>query len=62
MDSAVIHYRSDNKPEMRYSVEEQAPNGNWVVTFGSNDLRAVRGQHGYYAALGKTVRIIDEHK
>lgn len=59
---AMLHRSKLPKPDMRYSVEEQAPAGNWYPVLGTAHERTAVQHFLYLQNLGRTVRLVDEHK
>jgi hypothetical protein len=55
--------RSQTKADYRYTIQTQAPAGNWVDSLSANDLASVKAFAQYEADKhGKTVRIVDNKK
>lgn len=47
---------------LRYELQTQSKNGNWVAALGTDDLPTAVGMKIYYHAQGTEARIIDLHK
>lgn len=52
--------RSKCEVSFTYTVEHQAPSGNWVRSYATNDIESARSMAEYEQNHGRVVRVVEE--